>query len=89
MEAKGRAIENAAAVLAPEGVLFGATVLGLEAQHTAPARAFIKMANKQRGFGNLNDTADGLEAILSESFDEVDVDIVGSLAVFTARKSCA
>lgn len=84
MEAKGKAVRNAASVLHPEGVLFGGTVLGLDERHTAPARAFLKAANRQGGFDNLDDTRDGLEAILSASFTEVDIDVVGSLALFTA-----
>ena len=86
MDAKGSAIRNAASVLdSDEGVLFGGTVLGLGELHSGPARAFLKVANMQGGFDNLGDTRDGLEAILSESFAEVDIDVVGSLAFFTAR----
>lgn len=85
LEAKEVAIRNAAAVLDPGGVLFGATVLGIEERHSAPARAFVKAANKQGGFDNLGDTRDGLEDILSASFNEVEVDVVGSLALFVAR----
>ena len=76
---------NAAAVLEPDGVLFGGTVLGIDEQHNAPARAFIKAANRQGGFDNLGDTRDGLEAILTESFTDVDIDVNGSLAMFTAK----
>lgn len=87
MEAKETAITNAASVLDPGGVLFGATVLGIEEHHSAPARAFLKAANRQGGFDNLNDTRDGLEEILSESFVDVEVEVVGSLALFAARNS--
>lgn len=85
MEAKEIAISNAASVLDPDGVLFGGTVLGIDEPHSASARAFLKVANKQGGFDNLSDTRDGLESILSASFAEVDIEVVGSLAIFTAR----
>lgn len=85
MEAKEAAIRNAASVLDSGGVVFGATVLGIEEHHSAPARAFVKAANRQGGFDNLGDTRDGLEAMLSASFNEVDVEVVGSLALFVAR----
>lgn len=85
MEAKGAAIRNAASVLDTEGVLFGATVLGLEERHTMAARAFVRAANMQGGFDNLGDTREGLDAILSESFDDVEIEVVGSLALFAAR----
>ena len=85
IEAKSVAIRNAATVLDPDGVLFGGTVLGIDEHHTAPARAFIKAANRQGGFDNLDDTRDSLKAILSESFTDVDTDVNGSLAMFTAK----
>ena len=83
---KAIAIQNVADVLGPDGVLFGGTILGLGEQHTKPARAFLRAANKQGGFDNLGDTADGLRTILSASFQDVDVQIVGSAAMFTARR---
>lgn len=85
MEAKSPAISNAAAVLDPEGVLFGGTVLGLEADHTGLARTFLKIGNKRGAFDNLTDTEEGLEKVLSNSFRDVEIDVVGSLAMFTAR----
>ncbi len=83
---KAVAIRNIADVLTPDGVLFGGTVLGLQERHTKPARAFLRAANKQGGFDNLGDTADGLRAILSASFREVEVETVGSAALFTASE---
>jgi SAM-dependent methyltransferase len=83
---KAIAIRNIADVLTPEGVLFGGTVLGLGERHTKPARAFLRAANKQGGFDNAGDTADGLRTILSESFHDVDVETVGSAAMFTAER---
>jgi len=84
MKHKGRAIRNIADVLAPEGVLFGGTILGPQEQHGRAARAFLRAANKQGAFDNGDDTAAGLHEILSESFEEVAVETVGSAAMFTA-----
>ena len=86
MEAKGTAISNLASVLAPDGVLFGATMLGLDAEHTTPARFLIRVGNKQGGFDNLTDTAEGLRSILEASFEDVQVRVVGSMAEFEARQ---
>jgi SAM-dependent methyltransferase len=83
-ENKAVAVRNIADVLGPWGILFGGTVLGLQADHTKSARAFLRAANKQGGFDNLNDTPEGLRRILEKSFDAVDVDVVGSAAFFTA-----
>ena len=73
MENKARAVRNVAAVLDEEGVLFGGTVLGLDADHTWAARSVLKVANRQGGFDNETDTADGLGESLRESFEEVEV----------------
>ena len=81
---KGFAVRNIADVLGPEGVLFGGTVLGLSSHHTKPARAFIRGANKQGGFDNVDDTAEGLRRILDASFKTVDIVVIGSAALFAA-----
>ncbi|MEX1280230.1 MAG: class I SAM-dependent methyltransferase, partial [Acidimicrobiia bacterium] len=56
MDTKGTAIGHVADVLGPDGVLFGSTVLGLDADHTRSARAFLTMVNRQGGFDNAGDT---------------------------------
>jgi SAM-dependent methyltransferase len=81
---KAVAIRNIADVLAPGGVLFGGTVLGLAERHTPQARAVLRAFNWHGDFDNLADTAEGLRQILEESFETVDVDVVGSTANFTA-----
>lgn len=39
--------------------------------------------NRRGDFDNLGDTADGLGRLLEESFRDVEVDVVGSAALFT------
>jgi SAM-dependent methyltransferase len=81
---KAVAIRNIADVMAPDGVLFGGTVLGLSGRHTPQARAFLRVANWHGDFDNLGDSAEGLRRILEESFETVEVEVVGSTANFTA-----
>lgn len=83
---KAAPIRNVAAVLAPDGVLFGGTVLGSSEQHTPLARATLWAFNRQGAFDNLGDTEDGLHEILKESFQTVEIDMVGSIAHFTATR---
>jgi hypothetical protein len=80
------AIRHIADVLTADGVLFGGTVLGLEERHTPQARAVLKAFNWAGDFDNLRDTAEGLRRILEESFEKVEVDVVGSTANFTATR---
>lgn len=84
MSHKAAAIRNIARVLTRDGVLYGATVLGRAGRHTTPARAFLWAVNRRGTFDNLDDTAEGLHEILSASFDTVEIEVVGSIALFAA-----
>jgi SAM-dependent methyltransferase len=83
-QAKAAAVRNIASVLTSEGTLFGMTILGSSAEHTARARFFLKQVNRRGTFDNLGDSAEGLRKILEESFRRVDVEVDGSVAHFTA-----
>jgi SAM-dependent methyltransferase len=85
-ERKAVAVSNVAAVLAPDGVLFGASVLGESARHTRLARAMLRTYNRRGAFDNLEDSEEALGDMLRSSFDDVQMDVIGSLAVFTARR---
>ena len=81
---KAAAVANVAAVLAPDGLLFGASVLGRSGRHGWAARRMLGAFNRRGAFGNLDDTEEGLRSILAESFENVELDVIGSIAVFTA-----
>lgn len=81
---KAVAIRNVAAVLKPDGVLFGGTVLGTAERHAPQARAILWAFNRKGDFDNLGDTAEGLRQILEESFQTVEIEVIGSVAHFTA-----
>ena len=83
---KAVAIRNIADVLALGGVLFGGTILGLAERHTPQARAVLRAFNWHGDFDHRGDTADGLRQILEESFETVEVYVVGSTANFTATR---
>ena len=72
-------------MLEPDGVLFGATVLGRSGNHTWLARRVLTVFNRQGGFDNLDDSVAWLRAALWRSFASVEVSEVGSLAVFVAQ----
>lgn len=86
MDAKATAVEHVASVLSDEGVLFGGTVLGMSADHSRSARAFLRIANRQGGFDNLDDDVEGLRRVLSASFRHVQIDLpTPSVAYFVAE----
>ena len=83
---KATAVANVAAVLAPTGVLFGASVLGRSADHTWLGRQVLKAFNRRGAFDNLDDTEDGLRDILAASFEQVELETVRSIAIFSASR---
>jgi SAM-dependent methyltransferase len=89
MDHKALAVANIASVLAPGGVLFGASVLGRSARHTRMGRAFLAAFNRRGAFDNLDDTEDGIAEILRRSFGQVEIRTVGGLAIFVARDPIA
>ena len=82
---KAGAVANVASVLAPDGVLFGATVLGEAGPHSRLARRVLHAFNRQGGFDNLDDSETAVRAMLEASFRQVHLEVVGSVAVFEAR----
>jgi hypothetical protein len=48
------------------------------------SRAALRQNDRLGFFDNISDTEDGLRQILSEAFEVVDIEIVGSVAVFSA-----
>ena len=85
MDRKAAAIQNIARVLAPDGVLFGNTILGFGAKHTRAGRALLRTVNRRGTFSNVDDTEAGLRAILEQSFRDVHVDAAGVTATFVAK----
>ena len=82
---KAAAVANVAAVLAPTGVLFGASVLGTSGRQTWLSRRVLAAFNRRGAFDNLDDTEQGLRAILTPSFEHVELETVGAIAIFAAR----
>ncbi len=83
---KAAAVANVAAVLAPTGVLFGATVLGTHGPQTWLSRRVLSAFNRRGAFDNLDDTEEGLREMLEASFARVEIETIGSAAVFAARE---
>jgi SAM-dependent methyltransferase len=81
---KAVAIANVAAVLAPDGVFFGSSVLGRSGQHSWLGRRALAAFNRRGAFDNLDDSAAGLREILSASFENVEMETFRSVVVFRA-----
>jgi SAM-dependent methyltransferase len=86
MSRKAAAVENVAATLAPTGILFGASVLGTAGPQTWLSRRVLAAFNRRGAFDNLGDTEDGLREILAASFEDIELETVGSVAIFAATR---
>ena len=86
MSRKALAIRNIADLLSPTGTLFGATILGRSGDHSWLGQRVLTAFNWHGGFDNLDDSEAGLREILEASFDEVDVTVVKSAAIFSATR---
>lgn len=82
---KALAFEHACEALAPDGVLFGATLLGRGVEHTWLARRALAASNRRGVMCNLNDTLEDLDAALDRVFASYEIEVVGSAALFHAR----
>jgi SAM-dependent methyltransferase len=87
MSSRTAVISNIAAILEPNGILFGATVLGSPGLHTPLSILALRDNNRRGIFDNLFDTEDGLREILASAFETIDLEIVGAVAIFSARRS--
>jgi SAM-dependent methyltransferase len=85
MSRRSDTIRTLADCLEPEGVLFGATVLGTSELHTWLSCAALRENNRRGIFDNLSDTEAALRELLGGSFRVVDIHVIGAVAVFTAR----
>jgi SAM-dependent methyltransferase len=87
LETKAAAVvRNLAGRLKPGGVLFGSTILGRGVGHNALGRTLMRLYNRKGIFANLDDDPRGLERGLAAELGSVELEIVGAVALFTARR---
>jgi len=86
LDAKAAIFGNLKHNLQPCGVLFGATILGDEANHNGFGRKLMAVYNKKGIFGNRDDTQLGFEAHLREHFRDVTLKREGCVLLFRAAQ---
>lgn len=79
--------EHARDVLAPSGVLFGATILGTGVKHTWLSRRALRANNRRGVLSNLDDSLEDLDAGLAAAFVSREIEVRGAVALFTAHRS--
>ncbi|MCX9012910.1 MAG: hypothetical protein OIN66_17550 [Candidatus Methanoperedens sp.] len=86
MKTKGAVFENVRSLLNPGGVVFGSTILWNGVNNSFLARYFINVNNAKGVMTNKQDDLDSLKQNLEQHFLESSVKIVGSMALFWAKK---
>lgn len=77
-------IKHAAMALKPDGQLSGATILGKGVSHNALGRKLMAVYNKKGIFSNQLDCENTLHEALSTCFTDVEINVVGTVALFRA-----
>jgi ubiquinone/menaquinone biosynthesis C-methylase UbiE len=86
IETKATALAgNLRPFLEPGGVLFGSTILGHGVPRTRTGRRLMRLYNAKGIFSNVDDDAAALERGLASKLEDVEIELVGAVALFAAR----
>ncbi|CAL1697518.1 unnamed protein product [Somion occarium] len=69
-----------------DATLYGATILGEGVEHNWLGQKLMDLYNAKGVFSNIRDSQDKLLASLKERFEEVEIRLVGVVALFVARQ---
>ena len=83
---KSTIFDHLKAVMHPNAVIFGSTILHVGVSPNWLAKRLMNAYNNKGVFSNLYDSAEGLKRELEARFSDVSVEVVGCVALFSARK---
>jgi SAM-dependent methyltransferase len=86
LESKACVFDHILPHLNSGGVVFGSTLLTHGVKRGFLARSLMAFYNSKGIFHNERDSLDDLERTLRERFDQVQIDVIGSAALFRAMK---
>jgi ubiquinone/menaquinone biosynthesis C-methylase UbiE len=85
IESKAAAFDHVKALMNPNGVIFGSTLLQGDVPRNWFAKRLMDVYNKKGIFSNQHDNLEGLKRALGQRFRDVSVDVIGCAALFSAR----
>ncbi len=85
MHTKSVVLEHVVAMLKPGGVLFGATILSDEKLHTRASRALMQFYNRKGIFSNRYDTQLALQDVLQKHLINIEIQVIGCVALFKGQ----
>jgi hypothetical protein len=80
-----RVASNLRPHLASGGVVFGSTILGRGVTHNLLGRRLMRLYNRKGIFSNTEDDQEGLSQGLASELTEVEIEVVGAVALFAGR----
>ena len=83
---KSAIFDHLKTVMNPNAIIFGSTILQVGVSLNWLAKRLMNAYNNKGVFSNIHDSAEGLKRELSKRFTDVSVEIVGCVALFSARK---
>jgi len=86
MTSKAVVFDHLKPLLRPDGVIFGATLLQGGVPRSWGARRLMKLYNAKGIFSNRDDDLEVLRAELGRRFHDVQIEVVGCAALFSARR---
>ena len=85
MKEKGIVFDHAKQVMNPNGIVFGCTILNKDVKRGIAAKIMMRVTNNSQAFSNLEDGLDDLKDELSARFEDVKIDLIGCMALFSGR----
>lgn len=85
IESKSVVFDHLKALMNPNGVLFGATLLQGGVTRSWSARRLMAIYNSKGIFSNERDDLQGLQGALTQRFRDVSVEVLGCAALFSGR----
>jgi 2-polyprenyl-3-methyl-5-hydroxy-6-metoxy-1,4-benzoquinol methylase len=85
MTEKAVVFDHLVNLMKPGCQVFGSTILQGGVSRNWTARKLMSFYNKKGIFSNERDDLEGLESALSERFDNVEIEVVGCVALFSAK----
>lgn len=85
IESKSVAFDHLKALMNPNAIVFGSTLLQGGVQRNWFAKRLMDTYNKRGIFSNQQDNLEGLKRSLNTRFRDVSVEVVGCAAVFSGQ----
>ena len=85
LKTKSVALDDLKALMNPNAVLFGSTILQGGVSINRLAKRLMAIYNKKGIFSNQHDNLEDLKSALNQRFKDISVEVIGCVALFSGR----